>query len=95
VGERRGGSRPSRHLHILAVEAQALEELHGNGVDDPQQWVLNRIAKSVGERRPLATVTDDFVVFAFHDDFGSGLAANLRLSGGSAVSLLEARGLMP
>jgi hypothetical protein len=80
---------------FLAAEAQALEELYDSDIDDPQQWVLNRIAKAVGERRPLAPVTDDYVVFAFHDDFGAELRANLRFSGGAAASLLEQRGLMP
>jgi hypothetical protein len=64
-------------------------------VRDPQQWILNRVARAVGERHPLSPVTEDFIVFAFHDDFGYELAANLRFSGGIAASHIQARGLMP
>jgi hypothetical protein len=80
---------------FLAAEAQALDDLYDAGIDDPQQWVFNRIARTVGDRRPLGPVTDDFVVFAFHDGFGSELASNLRFSGGDAVLLLQAQALLP
>jgi hypothetical protein len=80
---------------FVAAEQEAWEVLESVDICDPQRWVLNRVAKALGERRPLASVTDDFVVFAFADDFGADLTENLRFSGGPAFALLEQRGLLP
>jgi hypothetical protein len=80
---------------FLAAEQEALATLHAADIWDPQRWIFNRIARAVAVRRPLAPVTDDFVVFAFDDGFGRELLENLRFSGGTAVALLEERSLLP
>jgi hypothetical protein len=80
---------------FVAAEQEAWKVLESVDIWDPQRWVLNRVAKALGERRPLASVTDDFVVFAFADDFGADLTENPRFSAGPAFALLEQRGFLP
>lgn len=80
---------------FVTAEREALEALYAADVWDPQEWVYNRIARLVAARRPLAPVTDDFVVFAFAEGFGRELLENLRFSGGAAVAILAARNLLP
>lgn len=63
---------------------------------DPRDYVLNRVAANVGADPPLPSVTDDFVVYAFTDDFADELAANLTFAATrQAAGLLRARGLLP
>jgi hypothetical protein len=63
--------------------------------EEPQRYVLNRVAARVGAEHPLRAVTDDFVVYAFDEDFGEDLVANIRFSASpDAVRRLEAKGLL-
>jgi hypothetical protein len=63
--------------------------------EEPQRYVLNRVAARVATEHPLRAVTDDFVVYAFDEDFGEDLVANIRFSASrDAVRRLEAKGLL-
>jgi hypothetical protein len=86
---------PEDDAAFVEAQAEALETLYGAGVSDPQQWVLNRVARTVGTQPPLVKTTDDFVVFAFVEGFGAELAQNLRFSAGRAFDLLQRRKLVP
>jgi hypothetical protein len=45
-----------------------------------QRYVLNRVAARVGKRHPLNSVTDDFVVYAFAEDFEDEPLENIRFT---------------
>jgi hypothetical protein len=63
--------------------------------EEPQRYVLNRVAARVGAEHPLRAMTDDFAVYAFDEDFGEYLVANIRFSASpDAVRRLEAKGLL-
>jgi hypothetical protein len=61
--------------------------------EEPQHHVLNRVAARAAAEHPLRAVTDDFVVYAFDEDFGDNLVANIRFSASpDALKRLEAKG---
>jgi len=81
---------------FAAVEEEAREALRARGVWDPQRYVLNRVARRLGERPPPWPVTHDFVVFCFDEGFGDELLENLRFSASAeAAAQLTQRGLLP
>jgi hypothetical protein len=58
--------------------------------------VLNRAAARVAAQHPLRSVTDDFVVYAFAEDFGEELIENIAFSAGPDIAgRLRAKGVLP
>jgi hypothetical protein len=82
---------------FLRLEEEARDTLRARGVWDPQRFVLNRIARRLGQRPPPWPVTDDFVVFSMPaDGLGDDLLENVRFSARpDAAAKLVQRGLLP
>jgi hypothetical protein len=98
---RSGRDEPSLYddPEFLAAQ-QAVWEPRGAAWDalgeEPQRYVLNRIAARVTAQHPLPSVTDDFVVYAFAEGFGEELIANITFSAGPDIAnRLRAKGLLP
>ena len=85
---------------FLVLARRAIDEL---GVDprealsgeEPESYILNRVAAIVTREHPLASVTDDFVVYAWTESSEEWLE-NLRFSATpDAARLLRERHLLP
>ena len=62
----------------LEAERQAFEQLGGLGF--AQREVFTQVAKQVSLEHPLRSVTEDFVVYAFSDDWEGVLLENIAFS---------------
>jgi hypothetical protein len=64
--------------------------------EEPRRYVLNRVAARVTAQHPLPSVTDDFVGYAFAEDFGEELIENITFSAGPEIAhRLRAKGVLP
>ncbi len=68
---------------------------------EPREEIANRVvlaavARVLTERPPLSPVTDDFLAYAFEEDFGEDLLESLRAAAPERVArLLRERRLLP
>lgn len=81
---------------FVAAEDRARATLESRGIWDPAGFILNQVARLIGEAPPKFPRTDDFVVFAFDEDFDLQLRQNIEYSStDEALLKLEAKGLLP
>lgn len=82
-----------------SVWQEASELIAGHFADRDEianRVVLSAVGRALTERPPLSPVTDDFLVYAFDEDYGEDLLVNLHAAAPERVArLLRARGLLP
>jgi hypothetical protein len=87
---------PGTLPEFASLERVLSARLRADGVADPTELVLNRVALALSNPPIVEPRTADFVTFVFNEDFGDRLRDNIEFAASKeALTELEAKGLLP